>query len=150
MGNYLTYDPLGTGVNELLAYASSDVISSILSDIPVAADKVTRVNEEIDASESEVDSYLGAKYSVPLTAPIPDLIRDITAALTAERLYQRSSGVPDYIAERAAVKRRILRDLSSGVSVLPGAAPIPATSTSGYLLTSSEGIIITRDNLTFE
>lgn len=149
MGNYIAYDPPGT--NDLAPFITDQSLAGILSDFSTDAEKVVAVNQAIDGAESEVDSYLGKAYTVPISSP-PEIVLDITASLIAERLHQRcSSGVPRAVTDRAITARQVLRDLARGLSILDGVASAEVgTSGIGYIEVESEERIMSRTNLTFQ
>ena len=143
MGNYLTYSAT---VNDLEPYLPVVALDSLLSDVSNDTDRIAAVNEAIDAAESEVDSYVGKLYTVPLTSPTAFII-GIAADLTVERLYQRGTGIPQDVKDRASTARRNLRDLSSGTAVIAGATiPTPPT-TNGVAMQDSEPRVMVRDDL---
>lgn len=146
MGNYLTYSAT---TNDLERYLTANALANILSDIGPDSSKLAAVNDAIDASESEVDSYLGRRYTVPLSSP-PEVVVDAAGALTVERLYLRGHGAPDKVSDRAAQVRDWLRDISKGAAALPDQPAIPTEDTgSGVVTVEAEDRELTRDNLGF-
>jgi len=148
MGNYVEFDP-DANTNDLEPFVSNDSLAAALRDISTEDDRTAAVNADIDASESEVDSYLAPRYSVPLTT-IPDVIVDATAALTVERIYNRGHGPPDAVAQRAERARVWLRDIAKGTAVLAGVSASPSTSVgSNVVRVEADDRELTRDSLGF-
>jgi phage gp36-like protein len=145
MGNYLTYNPPTT--NDLEPYITDGALSNVLDDIAAGAAQIAAVDQAIDASESEVDSYLGVRYTVPLTSP-PEVVIDAAAVLTVERIYNRGLGPTDRVRERAEQIRAWLRDVSNGKANIVGVADAPTTGVdSGVIDVDAEDRELTRTTL---
>jgi phage gp36-like protein len=71
----------------------------------------------VDA-DAEIDSYLGTRYALPL-ASTPILLVRLAADITRYRLYD--DGVPATVRQRYEDCVSLLKRLSSGDVVLPGA-----------------------------
>ena len=71
----------------------------------------------VDA-DAEIDSYLGTRYALPL-ASTPVLLVRLAADIARYRLYD--DGVPDTVRQRYEDCVSLLKRLSSGDVVLPGA-----------------------------
>ena len=80
----------------------------------IDADKLGRALQ--DATQ-EVDSYLAARYPLPLN-PVPPVVAGIVADIARLRLHKALP--PDEVINAAARARTMLKDLSSGVAKLPG------------------------------
>jgi phage gp36-like protein len=76
---------------------------------------------EIDGASNTADGYIGTRYSVPMAAA-PDVVKDIVADLTRERLY--SLQPTEEVTARANRARAMLKDISKGVMVLVSASAI--------------------------
>lgn len=148
MGNYLTYDET---TNDLKPFISEQTLENAMADVEPEDAKVEAVNDDIDSSESEVDSYLGRQYSVPITlSPIPPVVVDAAGVLTAERIYNRGHGGPQTIIDRAVQIRAWLKDIAMGKATVPGLTLSPTTSvSSSVVITESEDLELTRTKLGF-
>jgi phage gp36-like protein len=71
----------------------------------------------VDA-DAEIDSYLGTRYALPL-ASTPVLLVRLAADITRYRLFD--DGVPETVRQRYEDCVSLLKRLSSGDVVLPGA-----------------------------
>jgi len=146
VGNYLIFD---ADTNDLARYISKQSLENIVDDIGVETDATAAVNDAIDASESEVDSYIGRRYTVPLASP-PEVVVDAAGVLTVERLYLRGHGAPDKLVARATAIRAWLRDISKGDASLPDQDPVPTETTSADVVTiEAEDRELTRETLGF-
>lgn len=68
---------------------------------------------------SEVDSYLAARYAVPLTDPVPPVVMMVTADIVRYRLTSGDVSEKDAIVARYKTTVAWLRDVASGVVSLP-------------------------------
>lgn len=85
-----------------------------------------RLVSAIMASQAEADGYLASRYTVPLSPPIPVLIRTAVKDRARFRLYRTEA--PEGVRTAAAEALRTLRDIASGAMKLPQAETPPATS----------------------
>ena len=68
---------------------------------------------------SEVDSYLAARYAVPLADPVPPVVMMVTADIVRYRLTSGDVSEKDAIVARYKTTVAWLRDVASGVVSLP-------------------------------
>lgn len=82
------------------------------------ADPAVIASAIIDA-EAEINSYLGARYALPISPSVPDQVKSLTAVIARYNLHRREldEGHPAYIAYRDAV--RYLERVASGLITLP-------------------------------
>jgi phage gp36-like protein len=90
-----------------------------------------RLEAAIRDAEAIVDSYLSARYAVPLAAPVPDLVPGLAFALAHARLWRGE--LPATVAAQAKAAETTLRDLADGRAALALVAP-PADSPSPILV----------------
>lgn len=114
-----------------------------LSDPPAGTVNDSVLNKAILAASGEIDTYTGPRYGVPLPT-IPDVIRDIAAALTIDRLCKFSK--PEEVQKRADNARRMLRDLSNGLASLPG-FDTPQAGAGSALYRDTSPAVFSRDTL---
>lgn len=77
-------------------------------------------------AQAIVDSWLGARYAVPLAAPVPAPIPTLTFDLALARLYRGE--LPAGVEAKQAEALRLLKELSLGRATIP--APPAATADS--------------------
>ena len=118
-----------------MAYSTNDDLLKEFSTAELA--KITgdptgqQINEErIDNArknaDSTIDSYLYARYAVPFSAPVPDIIVKISVDLTVANLYDysyRTGTVPATVTWRKITATKQLKDLQAGDMSLPGTNP---------------------------
>jgi phage gp36-like protein len=68
----------------------------------------------------EADAYLGVRYTLPVTAPVPLVLVAVVCDIARYRLYENRS--TEEVRKRYEDAVRWLRDVSRGAAVLPGAA----------------------------
>lgn len=148
MGNYLTFT---AETSDLKPFITAGSLDNALVDIDGETAKIEAVNVDIDSSESEVDSYLGKQYTVPLTnSPTPPVVVDAAGVLTAERIYNRGSGGPQTNIDRAVQIRAWLKDVAAGKATIPDVTQSPSTSVgSGVVIVDAETRQLTRAKLGF-
>lgn len=106
------------------------------ADPPVGAIDATVLTRALEAADGEIDSYLAARYSLPL-ASTPVILRDCAVDIARYRLHDR--GLPDLVKD--AYKDRIawLRDVAKGTASLgintdtlsPASAGLPEMTSGG-------------------
>lgn len=80
----------------------------------------------IMAAQAEADGYLASRYTVPLTAPIPLLVKTAVRDRARFKLYNQEA--PEGVKTAAADALRTLRDLATGTMKLAQAETPAATS----------------------
>lgn len=106
------------------------------ADPPVGAIDAAVLTRALEAADGEIDSYLAARYTLPL-ASVPTILRDCAVDIARYRLHDR--GVPDRVKD--AYKDRIawLLNVSKGVASLgintddltPASAGLPEMTSGG-------------------
>lgn len=96
-----------------------------------------RVTKAITAADAEVNSYLAQRYSVPMTSGL-ELLRDLCMNLALERLYgRRPKTLPEDRKDRITAVRKLLSDISKGISTL-GKTPPPPVDSGGSTFSADE------------
>lgn len=97
----------------IIGTGSSQVTSNEVSSVFIAR------------QESFIDGYLGVKYSVPLSSPVPYLITQLASDLTVfQILAEKSGNIPEWMDKRYDRCIKILEQLRDGQMVLPGASAV--------------------------
>ena len=91
-----------------------------------------RVDEAIAQADADIDSYLSAKYTVPLS-PAPAVVKKLSADIAVYNLYSRRlEKIPETRSERYKNAVRMLEGIARGtVSVGATTAPQPAGDAGG-------------------
>jgi len=104
--------------SDLDVYSSDAVLVQLTDDAKAGTIDTSKVNECIVAAESEVDSYLSPRYSVPITGTVPETVKEWAVQLTTLRLHQRRLPVPVDITELGDEARRQLKLVNDGTITL--------------------------------
>lgn len=91
----------------------------------IPADSDRSYSAAASDADSLIDSYLAARYAVPLTT-VPPLIVGIAADLTRHKLFDKAA--PKEVEERAKAAEELLKQLRDGLLTLPSLAGIVGTS----------------------
>ncbi len=110
-----------------MAYCTEDDLLNMISqadlaDLTVESGEVPDsliVAAAIGKAEAEIDSYLGVKYVVPLSAP-PDQVKALAVDLAIYHLYSRRSIVPPVWQQRYDAALAFLKQVVAGQAVIVG------------------------------
>ena len=91
-------------------------------------------------ADSLIDSYLAARYAVPLSTA-PSLIKSIAADITRYELYDDAP--PKEVEARRKLALNLLEQIRDGEIVLPGVTPI----TDSGIAVSARAIVFTEEKL---
>lgn len=116
-------------------------LMQLTDDERIGAINVSRVAEEIDNACTEIDTFLGARYTVPLALPLPGSVKGWAVKIAVYLLYLRRHRVPPdvRIAYEDVIAR--LKDVRDGKMSL-GIEPPPPTSTVAH-----QGAVYLTDRL---
>ena len=140
MGNYITQNDLQR------AGLDPQKMTQLTDDDRTGAPNETTLNSVIDSSESLVNSYLEARYIVPVVNP-PESLKTLTADLTIYRLYLRHESVPE--SRQTAYDQAImhLKEIQAGKADLGVATPPPAAANASRAEFSTQPRVFTRDTV---
>lgn len=148
MGDYLTHTVGGTPT-ELDEFLGTATLGHILTDLNTDPEKQLAVNEAIDGAEAYLNSYLSARYDVPIASPTKAL-KQATGALSVCNLYDRGRGAPEEVAERCEMWRSWVKDVSTSKAHLIGADVQPDPPGGGSVARSQANTReMTREKLDF-
>lgn len=112
--------PYATQADLVTAFGEQDILQLTDIDTPEQGGIVAaRVDEALARASAEVDSYLAARYQLPL-AEVPDALKGAVLDLAYAFLHRTS--MPEHVEAAASRARRYLRDLSDGRATLALAA----------------------------
>lgn len=84
-----------------------------------------QAEKDLADATGEVNSFVAARYAIPVTAANAlELLRNITLTLAEELAWNRggSDSLPEKLCKRAANARQLLRGIANGTNALDGAA----------------------------
>ncbi len=127
------------GERDLVRFTNDDGGSTVDDDVAEGA---------LEDACDTVDTYLSRRYTCPLVAPIPSVVRRITLSCAVYWLYSRrtalESGHPRRVDYDDAIA--MLKDISAGKASL-GIQPEARVKTSQVADFTSSTRIFSRDNL---
>lgn len=129
-------------VSELLDLAD-DAGSGSLEDAAVQGILL----EAIDSADREIDSYVGTVLAVPLAAPLPGLIANISAKLAVHHLYLHRPGIvePEGWQRESSRCVKLLESIAAGKIVIGPQAGGESTPDSDEVLVSAPSRMFTHD-----
>jgi phage gp36-like protein len=90
-----------------------------------------RVKEAIAQADADIDSYLSAKYTVPLS-PAPAVVRKLSVDIAVYNLYSRRlEKIPETRSERYKNAVRMLEGIAKGTIAIGAATAPTAASDAG-------------------
>jgi phage gp36-like protein len=122
-----------------------ETLVQLTDDEGVGTVNQVRISEAIAQADAEINSYLGTKYTVPFTAPIPDIVKQLSIKMSIYHLYsRRMEEIPKTRVDRYNNSLRILEKIAAG-SISIGAATEPeGESDQIKASTSAEDRVFTR------
>lgn len=115
-----------------------------ISAAPTGAVDGVVMSAAISAATSEIDSYIGRRYGVPLPI-VSDLVRDICIALTLDRLFKFAK--PEEVKDRAAAARKLLVSIASGSASIPDLVDLSGGPLGDVLFAEPNDPVFSRDTL---
>ncbi|RKY70046.1 MAG: DUF1320 domain-containing protein [Candidatus Latescibacterota bacterium] len=105
----------------------------------------TRIDQMILDADSEINGYLGSRYSVPMVPVLPIIIK-YSVDIAIYNLYSRRQGPPEHRETRYKNAIRFFEQVAAGKITLGANDPNP-TVTAGAPLISKPETIFNRDKL---
>lgn len=112
---------------DLLEQISNAQLIQLTDDLKTGAVDTDKVTRAITSGDAEIDGYVATRHSVPLAAPVPNLIKSLAVTIAIYNLYRRRQRAPEDVrtAYEDAVKK--LEGIARGLITL-GIDPPPAES----------------------
>ncbi len=110
--------------NDLFMEFSEEELARLTGDPTGEIVNAERINHARDHADSLIDSYLYDRYSVPFTAPVPQIIHKLSNDLTVVNLYDfayKNSSVPNTIVWRKINAVKLLKEIRAGNVSIVGA-----------------------------
>jgi len=108
--------------------------------------EAARLGKALADASAEVESYLAARFALPI-ATVSPLLEGLVFDIALARLW--TGDAPESVRDRATAATARLRDLAKGLITLPGAAALtPADASPAPVLTDvAQGAFFSRDRL---
>ncbi|KKL24308.1 hypothetical protein LCGC14_2416610 [marine sediment metagenome] len=126
-----------------------DTLITLTDDEGLGQVDTARVDEAIAQADSEIDSYCGGRYSVPVS-PAPAILKKLSVDIAIYTLYSRIvQEMPEIRTERYKTALKQLDGIARGtISLGVAAAPDPADQGSGAETNlDNDSQTFTRDKL---
>lgn len=136
---YSTLDDLKNQLNE------ADLIQ-LTDDADTGAVVTTVTDAMIAKADALIDSYIGARYAVPLTT-VPAIITHYSAVIAIYLLFSRRSGAPDHIQKLYDNALAFLKAVQDGDITLGANDPLGDQTDKGMPVFSSSTRVFARDKM---
>lgn len=110
---------------DLLKMISQSELAELTAESGEVPDSLI-IAEAISKAEAEIDSYLGVKYVVPLSAP-PARVKTLAVELAIYHLYSRRSVMPPVRQQNYEEAVAFLKQVAAGQVVIVGPQGEPPT-----------------------
>ena len=132
----------------IVSMIGAEPLTAITDDDNTGATVDSIVTQCITDADSTIDSYLGSRYTVPIS-PTPNKIAELSRDIAIYNLYSRTpQGPPEFRKVRYDGAIAFLKDVSSGKAVIDGldfvGTDVRSTSTVSI---SSDTRIFTSDDM---
>ena len=112
---------------DLTEQLSESQLIQLTDDDKLGIVNTDRVSRAIASADAEINGFVATKYTVPIAAPIPALIKGWAVGITVYSLWRRRQRVPEDVRKAYEDVIARLRDVASGKLTL-GIDPPPAES----------------------
>lgn len=109
--------------------------------VPPSAIDAAVVDRALRAADSEIDSYIGTRYGLPL-ASVPDIIQDQACVIALYKL--NTVSMPEDVADRYKDAIRWLRDVQAGKASVPGLSESSQAPSGGVVIVESSPRLFAR------
>jgi len=114
------------------------------ADPPTGAIDATVVSKRIADADAIIDSYLGARYKLPLSS-VPEILVGISCTIARKKLY--ADAPLDEVINDDKDAMRMLRDISNGTAKLEVAGVESAADTTGAPVLNSGAQVFNKDTM---
>jgi len=122
-----------------------ETLVQLTDDEGVGTANQARISEAIAQADAEINSYLGIKYTVPFTAPIPDIVKQLSVNMSIYHLYsRRMEEIPKTRVDRYNNSLRILEKIAAGLISIGAATEPEGESDQIKTSSSAEDRVFTR------
>lgn len=111
-------------LGDITARLDEELLIQLTDDEGIGIVNESRVTATIAEADSEIDSYLSGRYTVPLD-PVPAVIKKLSADIAIWNLYSRREKVEEAREKRYDAAIKLLRAISDGKATL-GVDPEPS------------------------
>lgn len=102
---------------DILGQISEYQLIELTDDNKTGAENDTIITQAIADSDSEIDGWVGKRYTVPLS-PVPAIVKKLSIDIAIYNLYARRRGLPEDRKERYSNAITFLKAVSKGDATL--------------------------------
>ncbi len=128
-------------LNELLQRLDEQTVILLSDDTMAAMINMDAVDRAFADADTEIDSYIGGRYAVPVI-PVPALLQRLSLDLAIEGLYTRRPhfDTPEAVVRAAKNARSLLAQIAANKAEIPGVAEADnsGTTAAGASFTTDE------------
>jgi len=132
--------------SDILEQLDEDILIQLTDDDDEGEVDDQKVTTAIEKADAEINSYCGAKYSVPFST-VPPMIKAASVDIAIYNLYARRRGAGPSEKERYDNRIAWLKDVAKGVAVLGEDDPDGTPSEHNAPEISSNDRIFSRDSM---
>lgn len=114
---------------------------------PASTINAVTVSERIGDAVSLINSYLAKKYQLPLTVPVPAVLKTYAIDITWFLLHGEAAGKDSAVRLGFNDAKAWLKSVSQGDVIIEGAGEIIAPAGGGQIKTSSPDRVFTRKSM---
>ncbi len=127
---YAILDDIKNSIPDILIAQLTDDANGAVIDNSIVTEKIAR-------ADSYIDTLIGTQYPVPLTAPVPDIIKSISVRIAIYHLYERrDTDIPEARLTAYNAARKDLKDIRDGKTSLPIDTAATGSFSSAVLVTT--------------
>lgn len=107
------------------------VLIRLTDDANAGSIDTDRLEESIDTASDEIDTYIGGRYSLPITGTVPPIIKKMCCDIAIYNLYSRvKESIPELRQKRYDAAVRLLEKIAKG-EISIGIQPPPDPPSAG-------------------
>jgi len=117
-------------LTELLQRLDERTVILLTDDAMAAAVDTDAIDRAFADADTEIDSYIGGRYAVPVM-PVPTLLQRLSLDLAIEGLYTRRPHVetPEAVTRAAKNARSLLANIAANKAIIPGLTELDTSGT---------------------
>jgi phage gp36-like protein len=111
-------------LTDILDQIDEAILIQLTDDENAGIVEESRVEKAIADADSEINGHIGARYSLPLPDPVPNIVRKFSVDVAIYNLYSRRQSImPDERRERYNAAIRFFEQVAAGKASLGESDP---------------------------
>jgi len=133
--------------SDLVQRFGNDELSQLTDETAAHSADDSEVTNACDEASSLIDSYLAARYGVPLS-PVPTMVRKWACDIARKFVWKDRAGADSVVTLNYEAALSQLKDVAKGVAALPSAAGVLPSVVGGMAFTTPTAVFDTTGLLT--